>query len=109
MSSGSRKASSGRGVGGAEQVEGNPGEASLECSEGFHRGVSVGASALVVGPSESVEANLGDRDAVQGGVELPVTAAGEPVSVGLARGGGNGSDSGVHGEAGFGAEPGRIS
>jgi hypothetical protein len=63
------------------------GEVSFEGAEGFHGGVSVGASALVVvGAAGAVEADLGDGDAVQGGVELPVAAAGEPVPAGLAGG-----------------------
>jgi hypothetical protein len=64
MSSRDRLASRCGGVGGPKQVEHDPGEASLERAEGFHRRVTVCAAALVVGAAESVEADLGDRDAV---------------------------------------------
>jgi len=51
-----------------------------------------------------VVAEPGERDRVEGAVELTVAAAVEPVADGLAGGGGDGCGAGEGGEGGFGAE-----
>jgi hypothetical protein len=61
------------------------GDASLERADGVAGAVAPGASPLVVGLAWAGEAQLGDRDAVDGGVELAVAATAQPVAVGPPR------------------------
>ncbi len=56
------------------------GEASFEDAECFEAAVAVGASAGDQGSRAGVVVGLGERDAVEGGVELAVAAAAEPVA-----------------------------
>ncbi|WUK73008.1 hypothetical protein OG876_01460 [Kribbella sp. NBC_00359] len=50
-------------------------EASFECSEGLGFGVAGFAASLEVGDGVGVVVGLGDRDAVDGGVDLAVARA----------------------------------
>ena len=50
------------------------GDVAFEAAERFAAGFAFGEFALVVVAGGCVAADLGDRDAVQGGVELPVPA-----------------------------------
>lgn len=84
------------------------GELAFEGAEGFGLAVAARALPVEVGAGLGVDAGLGDRDAVEGCVELTVAAALEPVAVSCPGGGGDGGDAGVHGERGFGAEPGDV-
>jgi hypothetical protein len=63
---------------GVEVVEDDSDQSAFEAAQGFGAGVTGGEALAVVGLAESVESDLGDRDAVQGGVELTVTRAGHP-------------------------------
>ena len=56
------------------------GQASFEAAQGFPAGLPFGAFALVVGASLGLVTDFGDRHDVQGGVQLPVAMAREPVS-----------------------------
>jgi hypothetical protein len=53
-------------------LEDDSGEASFQGADGFGLGVSSGEAFVVVGAAETWEPDLGDGDAVQGGVELAV-------------------------------------
>jgi hypothetical protein len=53
---------------------------SFEGAAGFAAGLAFGDLAVVEVSAWSGVAHLGDRDAVQCGVQLPVPASGEPVS-----------------------------
>src|SRR5262245_55856374 len=68
-------------------------------ADGFFLGLAVGLSPQVVGVAGAVDADLGQGDAVDGGVELAVAAAGEPVAVDGARGCRDGRGAGVGGVA----------
>jgi hypothetical protein len=61
-----------------------PGELSFEAAEGFAAALALGLFAGQVGARGLVHAGLGDRDPVEGAVELPVAAAVEPVTTVLA-------------------------
>ena len=65
---------------GAQGAVDGVGESAFELAEGFGLGVAGGAAAAEVGGSVGVPAELGDGDAVDGGVELPVAGSGESVS-----------------------------
>jgi hypothetical protein len=56
------------------------GEAAFEDAECFKSTVAVGASAGQQGSRVGMKAGLGERDAVQRSVELPVAAAAESVA-----------------------------
>lgn len=92
---------------GVECVEHDAAEAAFQAAERFDFGVALVESLAVVGASEAVETDLCDRDAVQGGIELPVPGAAHPDSAagvpGPDREGGCGA--GVHREARLGPEP----
>ena len=60
------------------------GEVALEAADGFLGGLAFGAFAVEVGAGFGVAAGAGDRDAVDGGVDLAVAAAVEAVAVGFA-------------------------
>ena len=68
-----------------ECVEDGAGEESFEAADCFAAGFAFGLFALEVSACARVVARLGDRDPVEGGVELSVAAAVEAVpSAGLA-------------------------
>ena len=62
-----------------ERVEDDADEQSFEAADGFAAALAFGAFAFEVGASGGVGASLGDRDAVERGVELAVAAAVEAV------------------------------
>jgi hypothetical protein len=51
------------------------GDAALEGADGLTGGVTLGAAPLVVGLTRAGQAQLGDGDAVQGGIQLAVATA----------------------------------
>jgi hypothetical protein len=51
------------------------GDAALECADSLVGGVALSAAPLVVGLAWAGQAQLGDGDAVQGGVQLAVATA----------------------------------
>jgi hypothetical protein len=59
------------------------GESALEGSQGFGCGVAHGGSLVSEGLGIWVVAELGNRDAVDGGVELPVACARQSMSIGV--------------------------
>jgi hypothetical protein len=64
------------------EVEHDARQTAFQGSDGFHRSVTVGASTLVVSAARAArDADLGDRDPMQGRVELPVAATGKTVPV----------------------------
>src|ERR1700755_1914539 len=66
---------------GAQLCEHQACEAAFETAQGFGRGVTGVDAFAVVGLARTVdETDLGDGDAVQGGVELAVARAGHPNS-----------------------------
>ena len=67
-----------------ECVEDDAGELSFEAADGFAATLAFAAFAFEVGACRCVVAGLCDRDAVEGGVELSVAAAVEPVTLGAA-------------------------
>jgi hypothetical protein len=67
-----------------EGVEDGSDEEAFEAAERLAAALAFGAFALEVVASRRVVAALGDRDPVEGGVELAVAAAVEPVSLGAA-------------------------
>src|SRR3954452_18937819 len=72
------------GVGRLEEVPDAAGEVALEAADGLGAGLALGALAGEVGLGFGVAAGAGDRDAVDGGVDLAVAAAVEAVAVGVA-------------------------
>ena len=64
-----------------ECVEDDAGELSFEAADGFAACFAFGLFALEVGACWWVDAALGDRDAVEGAVELAVAAAVEAVAL----------------------------
>jgi len=64
-----------------ECVEDDADELSFEAADGFAAAFAFGAFAFEVGAGTGVVARLGDRDSVEGSVELSVAAAVEPVSL----------------------------
>jgi hypothetical protein len=58
---------------GVEAVKHHPGQAALEGSQRVGAGVAFGQSFSVVDLAEAVYAELGDSNALQGHVELPVS------------------------------------
>jgi hypothetical protein len=73
-------------------------EAAVDVAVGFAFGGAAGDVGLGFGV---VAASAGERDAVDGGVELAVAAAVQPVSGGLAGGGFQRADAGQGGECGL--------
>ena len=80
------------------------GELSFEAADRFAAALAFGLLAFQIGPCGWVDAALGDRDAVEGAVELAVAAAVEAVALVFARAGVQGCDAGVAGELCVGAE-----
>jgi hypothetical protein len=66
-----------------QRVEDDADEESFEAADGFAAAFSFGLFAFEVGAGVGVVAGLRDRDAVEGGVELAVAAAVEPVALDL--------------------------
>ncbi len=64
-----------------QRVEDDADEQSFEAAEGFAAALAFAAFALQVLACGCVVAGLRDRDPVEGGVELPVAAAVEAVSL----------------------------
>src|SRR5690242_3873974 len=81
------------GVGLEEFPEGG-GDLAFEAAERFFGGFAFGEFALVVVAGGWMPADLGDRDAVQDGVELAVAAAVQAVADVLAGAGGDGGGAG---------------
>ena len=65
-------------------VEDGAGEESFEAADRFAAALAFGPFALEVVAGRRVVAGLGDRDPVEGGVELAVAAAVESVALGAA-------------------------
>ena len=63
---------------GVEVAENDSCEAAFEAAQRFGGGIAFGETVPVVGLAQAVEADLGDRDPVQGSVELTVARAGHP-------------------------------
>ena len=80
------------------------GEVSFEAAEGFAAALPFGLFAFHVGACGRVDAGLGDRDLVQGPVELAVAAAVESVASVFAAACFEWCDAGVAGELGVGGE-----
>ncbi len=57
-------------------VVNDSGETAFKAAQGFGLGVTTVLAAAVVGLSETIEADLGDGDAMQGGIELAVARTG---------------------------------
>ena len=64
-----------------ECVEDDADEQWFEAADGFASVLAFGAFAFEVGAGGGVVAGLGDRDAVERGVELAIAAAVEPVAL----------------------------
>src|SRR3954451_12213870 len=73
------------GGGRLEQVPDAAGEVALEAAHRFQAGLAFGALASDVVLGLGVASGPGERDPVDGGVDLAVAAAVEAVAVGLAR------------------------
>src|SRR3954452_18144658 len=93
-------------MGWLQEVPDAAGEVAFEAADGFAGGLVFGSFAVEVGLGFGVAAGAGDGDAVDGGVDLAVAAAVEPVAVGLAGAVQDRRDAGGAGELGFGAEAG---
>src|SRR5947209_20605495 len=68
----------GAGLNGSQQAVDDSCEAAFKGSHGLHGGVAVASSSLVVDAAGAAEADLAQRDAMQRGVELAISTAGEP-------------------------------
>src|SRR5215212_6575218 len=68
-----------------ERVEDDADEEPFEAADGFAAALAGGLLAFEVGAGLGVVARLGDRDAVERGVELAVAAAVESVTLDAAR------------------------
>jgi hypothetical protein len=79
-------------------------EPAFQAAQGFFVALTLGASALVVGPSCGLVADLGNRHDVPGGVQLTVPGSGQSVSLDVAGGGFEGRDAAVGAERGSEAE-----
>ena len=90
--------SSGVGVEGAVELAG---DVALEDAADVAVGFAFGAAAGEVGMGAGAAAHPGERDGVQGVVEVPVAAAVEAVADGFAAAGGDGVDAGEGGEGGL--------
>jgi len=72
----------------------------FEAADGFAGGLAFGALAIEVGLGLGVAAGAGDRNAVQGGVELAIPSAIEPLAVGACGADRDRGDAGGSGELG---------
>ena len=79
-------------------------EVALDAADGFAGGLAFGAFASDVVLGFRVAAGAGDRDAMDGGVDLSVAAAVESVAVGLAGADRDRREAGRAGELGVGVE-----
>jgi hypothetical protein len=82
------------------------GDASLERADGVAGAVALGATPPVVGLAWTGQAKLGDGNAVECSIQLPVAAPTQPVAVGPSRADRDRRDPGVHGKAGLSANAG---
>jgi hypothetical protein len=87
-------------VGRLEEVPAAACEVALEVADAFAGGLAFCAFAGEVVAHLGVAPGSGDRDAVDGGVDLAVAAAVEPVAVGVAGADGDGCQPGGAGELG---------
>jgi hypothetical protein len=87
---------------GAEYLAGDD---PLEASFGLPEGLAFGESASDVGAGGGVGAAAGQRDRVQGPVELAVAAPVEAMAIGQPGGGGDRGGAGEGGERGLRAQP----
>ena len=92
------------GLGRAQEVPDAAGEVAFEAAHRFESGLAFGALAGQVVLGLGVAAGAGERDAVNGGVELSVAAAVKPMAVGLAGADGDRGDAGGAGELGLGGK-----
>jgi hypothetical protein len=74
------------------------GDASLERADGVAGAVALGATPPVVGLAWTGQAKLGDGNAVECSIQLPVAAPTQPVAVGPSRADRDRRDPGVHGK-----------
>ena len=88
----------------SEGVEDDAGQLSLQAAQRFAATLALGSLAFEVDTRRRVDAALGDRDPMQGAVQLPVTAAVEAVASALARAGLERCDPGVACELGVARE-----
>jgi hypothetical protein len=95
----------GRGVG-LEEVPDAASEVALEAADGVAAGLALGLPAREVGGRFGVQAAFGDREAMQGAVELAVAAAVEAVALGSSGGCGDRCRAGGAGELGVAGEAG---
>jgi hypothetical protein len=77
------------------------GDASLERADGVAGAVALGATPPVVGLAWTGQTKLGDGNAVECSVQLPVAAPTQPVAVSPSRADRDRRDPGVHGKAGL--------
>ena len=94
----------GGGVGGVEQAPDAASEVAFEAADRFLFGLALGVSAVEVAACGGVSAGFGERDDVEGAVELAVAAAVQSVAFGVAGAGGDRGGAGVAGEARVGRE-----
>ncbi len=90
------------GVDAGEEPVDEAGEVALERAQALLRALAVGEVASEVLARGRVDAGLGERDHVQGAVELAVAGAVEPVALLASRGGVQRGDAGVAGQLGVG-------
>src|SRR5690242_3707474 len=84
------------------------GDVALEASFDLAVGLALGSAAFGVGAGVGIVAQPGQRDGVQGAVELAVAGPVEAVAGRLARAGGDRCDAGEHGEGSIVADPARV-
>src|SRR3954471_18681168 len=100
MSSRGRQGAGGGRRVGLEGVEDGSGEASFEAADGFGAGVTGGEALGVVRLGGFMATQLGDRDPVQGGVQLAVAGATDSdLALGASGPDRYRRDAGVHGVA----------
>jgi hypothetical protein len=92
-------------VGRAEQLRDVAGEVAFERADGFAVGLAFGLLAGEELDCLGVTACAGDCDAVDGGVDLAVAAAIEPVAIGAAEADGDRCEAGRPDELGVGGKP----
>jgi hypothetical protein len=80
----------------------------FEAAADFSRGLSLGGAPGDVGPSSRAAAHPGERDGVDGAVQVPVPAAVEPVPDSSPAAGRDGAGAAERGERGLAAAPARV-